>query len=158
MVAPAIATAWLLVATEDPDTARGVSHSHDLSSVTPVAPKAALAAKPSAVTVLQALADPTVIMEPSEVRQVATDRAGAPGARILALKRLAHASPEAAVIEAEALVLEATDDPQGRFLGVNALGVLARTTGGKASLARCSNSAPTPALRSAAKTLLARAR
>lgn len=157
--APAIATAWLLVSTGDPETVRSVNHRREPSTATSdVAPTSTLVAKPSAVAVLQHLADPSVTIEPSEARTAVADRSGTAGARILALRRLAVVSPEAAVTEAEALVFEATDDPQGRFLGVNALGVLARNPGGRASLLRCSEGAPTPALRSAARTLLARSR
>jgi hypothetical protein len=92
----------------------------------------------------------------AEARQLVQDPGNVASARYVALRRLESLSAADAIEEAEAAVLSAADDADGRLLAVNALAALARTPAGREALVRCVERAPTEPLRQAARVLLER--
>lgn len=152
---PTLATGWLvreLVREEDQQ------HQSLARVPTPSAPpqstEAAAPEAPAEIQLVRLMSESK--LDHVEARHVVQDTTGGSGARYVALRRLESLSGSSALEEAEALVLAATDDPEGRFLAANALAVLARAPAGSSALARCVERAPTDSLRLAARTLLAR--
>lgn len=162
MLVPALATVWLvreLVRDEERGApalvlrseASPPSGSSELGSLAVSEPR-----RPDELQQVRRASDPD--LDRAGAKELVQDPAGGPGSRYLGLRRLESLSgPDpTALAEAEAVVLAATDDPDGRFLAVNALAVLARAPGGHDALARCVERAPTDSLRKAARILLAR--
>ncbi|MCO5169115.1 MAG: hypothetical protein M9894_22455 [Planctomycetes bacterium] len=161
LLVPILATGWLVIS-ELRDEPRAPSGPTLVRP--PVPPAERPAARPPGkpgpdlpddLLLVRLAAEPTV--GSAEARHVVQGAEHSPAARYAALRRLEGLTGPAAVEEAEALVLGAAPDADGRFLAVNALGVLARSPEGRAALARCAERAPDASLRQAARTLLRRA-
>ena len=160
LLVPALATCWLvreLVSEEEQQRA--------------VAIRGPLASKPVGVVEVGSAGEPAPpvpdelqivrlahgpALDQAKAREIVGDPTSSTGTRYVALRRLESLSGPAAVEEAEAIVVGAADDPEGRFLAANALAVLARAPTGRDALARCVERASTDSLRRAARTLLER--